>query len=108
MLRQGLRVAVLGAVLGIPLAVGAGRVAAQALYGVRPEDPVTYASVAITLSRRYAGYWVGAFVRYDDLDGAVFEDSPLVRTRQALVAGIAVSKIIAESRERVTGREIEF
>ena len=48
-LRQGIRVAALGAVLGIPLAVGAGRVAAQALYGVRPEDPVTYASVALTL-----------------------------------------------------------
>ena len=32
------------------------------------------------LSRRFPGYWVGAFTRYDDLGGAVFADSPLMPT----------------------------
>lgn len=65
------------------------------------------ASVGLTLSKRYAGYWVGAFVRYDDLHGAVFEDSPLVRTRHAVMAGMAVSRIIAASRARVEVREAD-
>ena len=33
------------------------------------------------LWKRFANFWVGAFVRYDNLAGAAFVDSPLVRTR---------------------------
>ena len=32
-------------------------------------------------SKRFPNYWVGAFLRYDWLGGAEFEDSPLMRTR---------------------------
>ena len=32
-----------------------------------------------TFTKRFPHYWVGAFLRYDTLRGAVFEDSPLVR-----------------------------
>ena len=35
--------------------------------------------VLAALSKRFPKYWVGAFVRYDWLGDAVFEDSPLVR-----------------------------
>jgi len=45
--------------------------------------------------------WVGAFMRYDSLRGATFEDSPLVRSRSALTMGFGVSWILATSSELV-------
>lgn len=56
-------------------------------------------------SRRFGNTWVGAFVRYDRLDGAAFDDSPLMRRSSALSAGIGVSWILATSSERVAGRD---
>lgn len=56
-------------------------------------------------SRRFGNTWIGAFVRYDRLDGAVFDDSPLMRRSSALSAGIGVSWILATSPERVAGRD---
>ena len=53
------------------------------------------------LSKRFARHWLGGFVRIDWLDGATFEDSPLVRQRQVVAAGIAFSVIFAQSEERV-------
>ena len=53
------------------------------------------------VSRRYAGHWIGAFLRYDNLAGARFADSPLVRTRHYLAAGVAVNWILGESATRV-------
>ena len=64
-------------------------------------------SVAVTMSRRFNSYWVGGFVRYDYLGGAVFEDSPLVRTHNAFYAGIAFSKIIAQSSEPARSRRLD-
>ena len=55
----------------------------------------------MALSKRYPSYWVGAFVRYDNLHGASFADSPLVRTQQYFAAGIAVSWMLGESSTRV-------
>ena len=52
-------------------------------------------------SRRFSGYWLGAFVRYDNLEKARFVDSPLVRTRHYFVVGMAVSWILSESSTRV-------
>jgi outer membrane scaffolding protein for murein synthesis (MipA/OmpV family) len=49
-------------------------------------------------SRRYARHWVGVFVRYDRLHGAAFVDSPLVRQRDNVTAGLALSWILAQSR----------
>jgi outer membrane scaffolding protein for murein synthesis (MipA/OmpV family) len=56
-------------------------------------------------SRRFGNTWVGAFVRYDDLHGAVFADSPLVRSRHALMAGIGVSWVFAQSDRLVVARD---
>jgi outer membrane scaffolding protein for murein synthesis (MipA/OmpV family) len=53
-------------------------------------------------SRRFGDTWVGAFLRYDNLRGAAFDDSPLVRRRSALTFGFGVSWILATSSERVT------
>lgn len=49
------------------------------------------------LNKRYPSFWVGAFVRLDTLAGAIFEDSPLVRQKETLAAGFAVSWIFARS-----------
>lgn len=64
-------------------------------------------SMAFTISKRYPSYWVGTFIRYDDLHGAAFEDSPLVRSKHYVAVGIAISKIFARSEKRVGTRDTE-
>jgi MipA family protein len=56
-------------------------------------------------SRRFGNTWVGAFLRYDSLRGAAFEDSPLVRRRSALTMGFGVSWILATSSELVASSD---
>lgn len=53
------------------------------------------------LSKRYPGFWVGAFARYDNLSGARFADSPLVRDKHYFAGGVAVTWILGESATRV-------
>jgi outer membrane scaffolding protein for murein synthesis (MipA/OmpV family) len=53
------------------------------------------------LSRRFGQHWMGAYLRYDTLSGAVIADSPLVRQRRQWSAGFAVSWIFAASTRRV-------
>lgn len=53
-------------------------------------------------SRRFGALWVGAFVRGDQLGGAAFEASPLVKKTQTVSAGLAFSWVFAVSDERVT------
>jgi outer membrane scaffolding protein for murein synthesis (MipA/OmpV family) len=53
------------------------------------------------VSKRFPSYWVGAFVRYDSLQGAVFEDSPLVQTRHYLAVGLGIAWVLGESSTRV-------
>jgi outer membrane protein len=55
-----------------------------------------------SLSKRFDRYWVGAFVRYDSLQGAAFADSPLVRSKSYLAAGIGVSWVLGQSSDMVT------
>ncbi len=58
----------------------------------------------VALSKRFEETWVGAFVRYDNLSGTVFEDSPLVRTHNSLMAGFGVSWVFAHSDTMVEAR----
>jgi outer membrane scaffolding protein for murein synthesis (MipA/OmpV family) len=67
-------------------AAGGGYAGMQALMGV---------------SKRFRTWWVGGFVRYDNLSGARFLDSPLVRTRHYFAGGVAVSWILGQSATRV-------
>lgn len=55
-----------------------------------------YSGTRITFStgHRYKDWWFGFFVRYDDLSGAAFDDSPLVRREESLMAGAAFSTVI--------------
>lgn len=57
------------------------------------------------LSKRFPGYWVGGFVRYDSLRGAVFSDSPLVTSERYLAGGIAIAWIIGESSINVPAND---
>jgi outer membrane scaffolding protein for murein synthesis (MipA/OmpV family) len=59
----------------------------------------------VGVSKRFPKYWVGAFMRYDNLNGASFVNSPLVRTRNYFAAGVAMSWILGESSERVPADE---
>ena len=86
----------------------------QYFYGVdpafaTPERPAFRASggyagmqYLAAVSSRFDRYWIGAFLRYDNLRGASFADSPLVRTRDYWAGGIAVSWILGESSTRVS------
>jgi outer membrane scaffolding protein for murein synthesis (MipA/OmpV family) len=55
----------------------------------------------LTTNRRFGPVWFGAFVRAYGLQGAAFDDSPLVKQRSALYAGIGLAYIFAESKTLV-------
>ncbi|HKU16815.1 MAG TPA: MipA/OmpV family protein [Steroidobacteraceae bacterium] len=57
--------------------------------------------VLAALSKRFPKYWVGAFLRYDWLAGAQFEDSPLVRREHSLAGGFGIAWMIGESKRKV-------
>lgn len=79
------------------------------IYGVEPafataQRPAYRASggyagwqALASTSRRFARTWVGAFVRYDNLRGAAFAPSPLVRRDHAFTMGVGVAWVFASS-----------
>ncbi|MEK6582336.1 MAG: MipA/OmpV family protein [Nitrospirota bacterium] len=85
----------------------------QYFYGVtesdaRPDRPAYNASggyagtqFLVALSRRFDKMWFGAYARYDTLHGAVFEDSPLIRSHRYVSAGFMVSWILDQSSKLV-------
>ena len=56
-------------------------------------------SLGISMNRQH--WYLGAFLRYDDLRGAVFEDSPLVETKSYFALAVVVSRVLAVSSENV-------
>ena len=63
-----------------------------------PPGGYSGATFLASLSRHIGGdFWVGAYVRYDNLSGAVFDQSPLVKQNYALGGGIAIAWIFAKS-----------
>jgi outer membrane protein len=54
-----------------------------------------------TFAKRFPHHWVGAFMRYDTLGGAVFDDSPLVRRDYYWTAGFAIAWMIGRSSQMV-------
>jgi len=51
----------------------------------------------VALSKRFNHTWFGAFGRYDELSGAVFADSPLVKTKHSFMAGIGFAWVFGQS-----------
>lgn len=84
-------------------------VAAGEATAMRPAyaAPGGYAGSQIGLraSKRFARYWLGGFLRYDTLKGAVFQDSPLVRRQSAVTAGIGFAWVFSESSIMVADTE---
>jgi outer membrane protein len=62
-----------------------------------------YSGLRLTLgaSRYFGSLWLGMFVRYDDLNGTVFVDSPLLEQRYSLMGGMALSWILSRSERMV-------
>jgi MipA family protein len=56
------------------------------------------------VSRRVGDLWWGAFVRVDELRGAVFEDSPLVKNRNTVAVGVGASWILLKSTQSAPSR----
>jgi MipA family protein len=54
-----------------------------------------------SVSRRFNGAWFGAFLRHDNLRGATFADSPLLRRDSTLTFGFGVSWVLSTSSELV-------
>ena len=68
----------------------------------RSEGGYAGAEFAAALSKRFDRYWVGAYLRYDNLSGAVFADSPLVKTRSYVAGGVGIAWVLGQSTERVS------
>jgi MipA family protein len=63
------------------------------------------AQFVTAVTKRYPNYWVGAFIRYDSLEGAAFEDSPLVKQKYGFAGGIGIAWIIRESSHLVESED---
>lgn len=55
----------------------------------------------LSLSKTFDHKRIGAFIRYDTLSGAAFEDSPLTAERSLLAAGFAIAWVFKVSKTRV-------
>ncbi len=68
-----------------------------------------YAGQRLTfiLKRKWENKIISAFIRLDSLNGAVFEDSPLVASKSYHIAGIAVTWMMATSKERAGTRQAD-
>ena len=53
------------------------------------------------LNKRHDGLWIGGFVKWDDLTGAVFADSPLVERKQYFTIGFAATWVLDKSDKMV-------
>jgi len=56
------------------------------------------------LSKRFPNFWVGAFAKWDSVGGAVFADSPLVKTRSNLSGGLGIAWILGASSTKVDAK----
>jgi len=76
-----------------------------AIPGVRPaynaRGGYSGSNLILSVTKRFGRIWLGAFVRYDELSGAVFANSPLMRTDHSVMAGIGLAWVFAESKTLV-------
>lgn len=56
--------------------------------------------ITMTLAKNTRKYFVGIFARYDSIDEATFEDSPLIETRNYFIMGLAFAWIFVDSDSR--------
>ena len=57
--------------------------------------------VLSALWKRFPSFWMGGFLRYDDVRGAVFENSPLVTQKSGFSGGVAMTWLLGQSSKMV-------
>jgi outer membrane scaffolding protein for murein synthesis (MipA/OmpV family) len=57
------------------------------------------AQLVFGVSRRFGDFWFGGFGKVDELRGASFADSPLVKQRHTVSMGLALSWVMAKSTQ---------
>lgn len=57
--------------------------------------------VISALWKRFPNFWAGGFVRYDNVSGAVFEDSPLITQKSGFSGGVAITWVLGKSSQMV-------
>ncbi|WP_171013586.1 MipA/OmpV family protein [Chitinivorax sp. B] len=67
----------------------------------RPKGGYDGLQLTWSASRRLGQTWVGAFVRADNMAGTAFDDSPLLRRRTTVSAGLGVAWVLGQSSIRV-------
>lgn len=70
-----------------------------------PSGGYSGTQLLLSTSRRFRDYWVGAYVRHDWLQHAVFTDSPLVQQRSYWSGGLGFVWIIRASSRMVDSDE---
>lgn len=70
-----------------------------------PKGGYSGLDVTASINRRYPQAWVAGFVRASHLGGAAIADSPLVRRRANVSAGLVVGWLFARSQEEVRQAE---
>lgn len=63
----------------------------------RPQSGFGGVRGTFSFSKRIKHLWIGGFIRYDSLKGAVIDDSPLVSEEEAWLAGFALGWVFSES-----------
>lgn len=59
------------------------------------------AHLIASLSKRFPNYWIGAYVRYDALQSAAFDDSPLFKSEDYFAGGVGIAWMIGRSKRMV-------
>jgi outer membrane scaffolding protein for murein synthesis (MipA/OmpV family) len=54
-----------------------------------------------SISKRFPGYWIGAYVRYESLEAATFHESPLFKSSHYVAGGIGIAWMIGQSKRMV-------
>lgn len=69
--------------------------------------PAGYAGTEFTMavSKRFRTVWVGAFLRYETLSGAVFINSPLIQSHFDVSGGVGIAWIMWQSDRGVEASE---
>lgn len=62
---------------------------------------------ASILSKRLSRYWIGGFIRYENVARTAFADSPLVRTNASYSAGLGFAYIFHRSKRMVETNDDE-
>lgn len=56
--------------------------------------------ITLTISKRFDDIFFGLFARYDNLNGAAFIDSPLVKQKDSFMLGVVLSWVFKKSEKR--------